>query len=297
MVGFAVLPCRADGERPKKPLWRGWQTHAARTPDDAAALFDRAGRYCRQRAWAPPLIGVLTGPGAALVLDLDPTPERPLKTMLAHAHAAWGVNPNGPGTDTPRGGRHFYFHWPDGFEGGVTAGQLGDGFDTRGRGGYIIAPPSRTPDGRGYHACNVDQALPTTPTALIMALRRQPRPTGAPARRRPFVGRVGPYARAALAHELEAVACAPPGQRNHTLHRAALKLGTLAGAGALPLDAIEGGLLAAAHHSGLIEEDGERAVRATIESGLRFGFAHPRALPAERGGSRGQTPWREARHG
>ncbi len=302
-AGFAVFPCRADGERPKKPLWSGWQTHAARTPPDAAVLLERAQQYCQSRAWAPPLIGVVTGPRAVFILDLDPTPERPLAAMLAHAQAAWGVDPEGPGTDTPRGGRHLYFSWPPGLERGGSAGKLGAGFDTRGSGGYIIAPPSRLPDGRHYTARHVDRPLPVTPPALINGLRPPHRPAPPPALRtppplaRPFVGRVSAYAHAAFENELDAVARAPEGRRNDTLYQAALKLGTLAGAGRLPIAAIKAALMAAAAHNGLVQEDGARAVSATIDSGLRSGFAHPRALPAERRRSRRQTQWREGRHG
>ena len=46
---------------------------------------------------------------------------------------------------TPSGGRHLYFHGslPS------TVGKLGPGLDTRGRGGYVLVPPSVI-DGREY---------------------------------------------------------------------------------------------------------------------------------------------------
>ncbi len=76
------------------------------------------------------------------------------------------------------------------------------------------------------------------------------------------------------------MATAPKGQRNMALFAAAAKLGALAAGGALPVDVVAKGLLAAAEACGLIRDDGERAVRATIASGLRAGLQRPRAVPA-----------------
>ena len=89
----------------------------------------------------------------------------------------------------------------------------------------------------------------------------------------------GAYAEAALANELAAVARAKRGARNETLNRAAFSLGQFVGAGALSGLEVEERLYGAAQASGLIADDGERAVRATIESDLNGGMKQPREIP------------------
>jgi hypothetical protein len=89
----------------------------------------------------------------------------------------------------------------------------------------------------------------------------------------------GAYAEAALADELAAVARAGCGQRNETLNRAAFNLGQLVGARALSGPEVESRLFGAAQASGLVSDDGERTVRATIASGLEAGMRQPREIP------------------
>ena len=54
---------------------------------------------------------------------------------------------------TGNGGRHLYFEWPT-FEGAPTirntASAVAAGIDTRGEGGYVVAPPSAHPNGAHY---------------------------------------------------------------------------------------------------------------------------------------------------
>src|SRR4030095_4606792 len=47
-------------------------------------------------------------------------------------------------------GEHYWFRLPKGRECRNTAGRLGKGLDTRGEGGYVVAPGSRHPNGRYY---------------------------------------------------------------------------------------------------------------------------------------------------
>jgi hypothetical protein len=79
--------------------------------------------------------------------------------------------------------------------------------------------------------------------------------------------------------ELDQLASAAAGSRGYQLNKAAFKLGTLVGAGALDRGEADHGLLNAAHACGLVSVDGERAVRATVRRGLDAGARQPRALP------------------
>ena len=87
------------------------------------------------------------------------------------------------------------------------------------------------------------------------------------------------WAHTALDREAAAILAAPrwapgrPGRRNHTLNRAAFKLGQLVAAGLLPEPEVRQALQAAAVASGL---EADRAAR-TITSGLTAGLANPRS--------------------
>ena len=78
--------------------------------------------------------------------------------------------------------------------------------------------------------------------------------------------------------EVANIMAATVGGRNTALHTAAVKLGTLVGAGLLTEYEAERVLLEAARASGYISTDGERQARKTVTSGLRWGIAHPREV-------------------
>ena len=162
--------------------------------------------------------------------------------------------------------------------------------ELRADGHYVVAPPSVHPDsGNPYTVINRKPILslhnldevqtwiqakkdanrpPTKPTELQPAIRK---PGGEATDPEVIAWR---KARAALRHETEAVRTAPAGARNHTLNRAAYKLGQLVGAGKLNQSEVETVLLAAA--DSLARDDGERSVEKTIRSGLNAGIANPR---------------------
>jgi RecA-family ATPase len=86
------------------------------------------------------------------------------------------------------------------------------------------------------------------------------------------------FAQAALAGRAAELARMPPDSgRNNELNASAFRLGTMAARGWIGGDQIERELFAAAITCGLVAEDGEAAVRATIESGLTSGELIPHA--------------------
>jgi hypothetical protein len=98
-------------------------------------------------------IGIATGSASNLfVIDIDGEDGEQALRRLEAAHTSL---PPTVEAITPRG-RHIYFKWPQSPVRN-TAAKVADGIDTRGDGGYVLAPPSLHPSGRRY-AWSVDSA-------------------------------------------------------------------------------------------------------------------------------------------
>jgi hypothetical protein len=255
-TGGCTCPDLACPDPGKHPRLRGWKRLAAA---DATVV----GEWWRR--WPHANLGLVTGRRFD-VLDLDG--EQGVEAL----RAALSITPTehpGPVTRTGGGGWHLLYA-PTGL--GNRVGVLA-GVDWRGRGGLIVAPPSRHATGHRYRWVQpLTAAPPEAPARLRRLLTPPPTqrttlpPATAPA------GRGGGYGRAALTREQASVATAPRGRRNATLNRAAFNLGQLVAAGLLDADQVRAVLLAAALEAG----NPEAKARATIESGLRGGAAKPR---------------------
>jgi hypothetical protein len=151
--------------------------------------------------------------------------------------------------------------------------------DWRGRGGYVVAPPSRHASGYPYQW--VLGRVLETPLAEVPAplrarlehrsLRRSVDPVELPATGAYLGDR---YARAALAQELTRVATAPVGHRNRQLWESTRNLYNLVATGALDHHEVDHALLAAAERCGLLAEE-PRQTHRTLASGRQVGLAHP----------------------
>jgi len=263
--GWPVFPCEASGKRPMT----------------AHGLKDASTELAAVDAWwtsqSEANIGVAAG--AALgkfVLDVD-GPEG--DASLAALEKKHGPLPATLEQKTGRG-RHLFFAMPA--EGDVrnSAGQLGQGLDIRGTGGYVVVAPSVHPSGDSYRWAegrSPDKIQPAeAPPWLIEAVQHKPPP--APVPRPEWRGGGGnrAYAEAALEDEAAKVAQAPEGQRNAALNVAAHSLGQLVGAGELDQGEVEAELTRAAVHAGL----GAVETQHTIKSGLHAGMQKPREVPA-----------------
>ena len=224
------------------------------------------------------LIGVPTGAASGIfAVDLDGVAHGGPDGLVAWDELTAGhAAPPTLRHETPNGGVHLLYRYDPQRPVTNRRGALPAGVDVRGDGGYIIWPPSKLPDGRSWRVpetCETD-AVSDAPEWLYELIVEKP---AAP----PSSGKGnGAYADAALADELAAVSGARRGRRNATLNKAAFSLGQFVGAQALSAPDVEARLYGAAQASGLVADDGERAVMATLRSGLGAGQRSPRDIPA-----------------
>jgi hypothetical protein len=207
------------------------------------------------------------------VLDVDGPIGAQAIQEVAAAH---GLHSTGPLVRTGGGGWHYYLT-PIGLGNASPVGLAH--VDWRGRGGYVVAPPSRHASGHPYHWM-AGRDLNTPPGQVPAALweRLQPRHLHRPTSPVPHPPATdGPgdrYARVALAEELARVATAPIGQRNRQLWESTRNLYNLVAVGALNQREVDQHLLAAAERCGLLAEE-PRQTHRTLASGRQIGLAHP----------------------
>jgi len=258
-LGLPVFPCSAD----KHPIVATGFKAATTDPDSILRAFNAPGAA---------MIGMPTGnPSGLVVIDVD--------IKNGAAGMAW-LDENRealPPTRTHKtrsGGLHLVFAAPAGVEIRNSASRVAPGVDVRGNGGYVILPPSP-----GYALADPSEPA-EMPGWLIHACLPAPAPAPGPAA--PRDSTTPRYAMVALDGEVADVMRAGEGTRNDRLNVAAVKLGSLVGAGLLARSTVEADLTRAAQTAGL----DAREIAATIKSGLDFGIAHPRDVPARSNGAR-----------
>jgi hypothetical protein len=118
-------------------------------------------------------VGLRTGTdGGVLVMDID-SRHSGEESFLA-LQKELGVLPNGPAVKTGNG-EHLYFAYPDcGLKSRVQVKGRG-GIDIRGKGGYVVAPPSQHRSGQFYHwQRKPNGKLPMLPSSWITFLAGEP---------------------------------------------------------------------------------------------------------------------------
>lgn len=157
-LGYAVFPCMPGGKNPATAT--GFK-EATTDVEQVRQWWSRNPNYN---------IGIATGD--LFVLDLDPGNTWMQDDLDRLAELANG----GPIARTPRGGWHYFYREPEGHHWGSSISKLAANVDTRGRGGYVVAVPSRRITDSGtlhYHwspdfelTTSVDE-LPEPPEWLI----------------------------------------------------------------------------------------------------------------------------------
>jgi hypothetical protein len=113
-------------------------------------------------------VAIATGPVSGLfVFDVDDKPGRSIDEALGELPKL----PEAPTVRTGGGGFQYFWAYPEGSDLSISAGKLGPGFDTRGKGGYVVASPSIHPNGQPYRWYEFEDApLPATPDWMIARL-------------------------------------------------------------------------------------------------------------------------------
>ncbi len=96
------------------------------------------------------MVGLPTGKiNSLVVLDIDcHSDEENGYDTLNRLTQEYEPLPDTISVQTPSGGRHYYFKYPDDKSLGRYIGTLGTGLDLLGDNGYVVAPYSCNPDGR-----------------------------------------------------------------------------------------------------------------------------------------------------
>ncbi|MFF0532835.1 bifunctional DNA primase/polymerase [Nocardia amikacinitolerans] len=259
--GWPVFPVRPGAKKP--PVFKRWPDHASTDPARIRRWWDQD--PARN-------VAIATGPAGLCVIDLDPRHMNPPATGFADAITRLPNPVPVTWTVTTPHGWHLYYQAPRTPRLPCSVGRLGDGIDTRGHGGYVIAAGSRTR--HGDYTLTGDHPVADLPPELVALLTPPPPVT------RSSAGATHPdaYLAAILAGEAHRVATARVHLRNHTLFRSALVLGRLVAADEISEhDAYTVLADAAVVHVGVEGFTTGEADR-TIANGLRYSRSRPRYL-------------------
>jgi hypothetical protein len=159
--GWWVFPCRPQQKVPA--VKHGWQD-ATRDPEQIRAWWSENPAYN---------VAIATGPSGLTVIDVDPNGLDEWRQMLANDSGLREAVEAAPTINTPRDGLHIYMTG----EGPTSASKIAPGIDTRGAGGYVLAPPSYVNDGKsnGQYTGTPDATyIPPVYTPLIAPLLNKP---------------------------------------------------------------------------------------------------------------------------
>jgi hypothetical protein len=237
---------------------------------EATTDADRIGRWWRR--WPQANVGLATGV-CFDALDIDGPAGL---AAIGELQEAAGLRLPGPLVRTGGGGWHVWFR-PTGLGNRPPHGLIH--VDWRGKGGCVLAPPSRHVSGGTYRwLVGLDQAPLAEVPAALRQLLDPARPLANPGgpvdpTRPPAPGH--PYGRRVLAAELAALGRATPGQRNRTLNRTAFKVYRYVAGGVLDEQDVTLAFTTVARAIGLSATETAR----TLASAHTAGLANPRTVP------------------
>ncbi len=289
-AGYPVHPVLG-----KRALTR-WKDAATTDPTTIKAWWDK---------WPDASVALVTGKRSGLFvvdLDVDKATGECIGEATAKRLGLAECFEGAPVTRTGSGGRHVFFRASEGLDNSV--GKLGEGIDTRGEGGFLVAAGS--PDYEWLGPSILEMTPPPLPDKIRMLINawKANEPTertlegpdnGNVVHLFEFVAQQlaamratedggNAWAERALQSEIGRVMAAAEGTRNHTVNRAAFSLGQIVAGGGLDRARVVVALTGAAQAIGLDEHE----IGPTIQSRLESGMREPR-VPPERPYSRVQA--------
>lgn len=158
--GFSVIPvhyvlpdgscscsagaaCHSPGKHPAAPSWKTFQN---KRPDRGTLELWFDGRFRESN------VGIITGTvsGNIFVVDVDVGEGKDGEDTLHDLQMQNDDLPDTMTAITGSGGRHFFYRAPAGVKVKTGTNTLGNGVDTRGEGGFVVAAPSKHVSGREY---------------------------------------------------------------------------------------------------------------------------------------------------
>lgn len=285
-LGYGVFPCE-PGE--KTPLAR-WAPNGSKS---ATHDPDRVKTIWTNQPDAN--VAIATGDESGLVvIDLDgDAGELAYGELLLRLGSPGGsLGPeyvDGATVKTPGGGWHLYFGTATDIPN--SASKVAPHVDVRGRGGYVLAPPSVHPSGGRYVWRNPPKEgngvlrLPLLSHEWRMALSHEyakcvggmgeaksqilDRPPPPARTELPEGTDMDRYGIAALRRACDDISQAEKGTRNHTLNQVSYAMGKLVGAGRIRYESAFQALVAAARQAGLEAGESEKTVKSGLASGMR----------------------------
>ncbi len=277
--GFNVIPI-IYGDKKPAIKWSEYQTKLVTL------------EQCKEWEGKRYNVGIVTGAiSGVFVLDVDGEAGA---ATLATLEAQHGSLPETL-TATSGKGKHYYFPYPDdgriirNLAGQSVDGEVLEGLDVRGEGGYIIAPPSLHPNGKHYQWLN-DLPPATAPDWLLDLVVQSPVKSllddNHVDNTVDKLSYNNSYVQTALDNELQELRNSTEGQRNNDLNKSAYSLGQLVAHG-LNEHKIASELLQIALLLGL---DASESMK-TISSGLQKGKCNPRPLTKPNIKNKTLQPW------
>jgi len=273
--GWYIFPLKVESKEPL-PMSHGFK--------DATTCMDTIGRHWETK---PRNIGLATGKvNSIMVVDVDNE-----ALFLEFLEKQEQTFPDGLRVKTNKG-FHAYFQYSKGHDiGSRTFPALG--FDIRGNGGYVLAPPSNHPAGGVYDFIGTGslsglKELQEPPQWLVDFLVKpkdlaKPKHTANTALdyKAPISVSSGttPFGRGGLNGEIAALRITGEGARNAQLNTAAFSIGQLVAGGEVTESDARTELEAAASSIGLTPQE----IKPTLNSGLKAGKLKHRSAPPKEG--------------
>jgi len=191
-----------------------------------------------------------------------------------------------PVVGTPSGGTHYYFRQREGEERGNRTGNLPQGIDVRGCGGYVLAPHQILVNGNEYEYQGELEDLfnaPVLPDWLAEVIGEEKRRQEEKKENSPPVlppvetdkTHLANHAWKGINAELASIAAATKGTRNETLNKSAFKIATMVASGWVREDEVSPLIIHAAVQCGLPLAE----IKHTLNSAIKGARNKPRHIP------------------